>query len=176
MSYYSSKRNGDIRLSRKEWNSVIGLIAFFIAIIFSLILFSSIGEKICYQKEEAFVSCDDTTIVTNMETYKRYKGNSIIVDSLETNVKNGDTIVLTISRFTGNVMEISANDDTVYQTKQTSWKEIIYNIVILIVLGALIAVFLYSINAKNPPIPFSIIKSFFIVEKKARTPRHSDNY
>ena len=174
MRYYSHNRNGDWRSGSDVWNIIGGAAALILILFFVLKVFDALNGKITYQTEQTFISFETNYVVTNSDEYLLSIKENILVDKLETTLESGDKIVLTVSKWTGDLMEISSNGELVYQVKQASWNEIIYEIVIFVGLSALFAVFFYSINAKNPPVPFSIIKQIFIVETNKRTPHHSD--
>lgn len=170
--YHRYNKYRDWRGSRKEWNELGIILAVILALFLSLLLFLGLSEKIYYQSEQTFISCDERNVETNIGSYKIYTGDGVVVNCLESKAQNGDKIVLTISKWTGELLEASLDGESVYQRELTSWNQIYTYIGFLVVMCILFAVFFYSINAANPPLPFSLIKQIFIFEK--RKPHHSD--
>ena len=172
--YHSHDNNHNWRSKSETWNLIAGVIALLLVLFYAIELFEVLDERIYYQAEQTFVSYEDKTVVTNSSTYNLAIDESIRINSVESKLQSGDTITLKISKLTGVLLEISKDDIVVYQGKQASWSAIISNSAIFVVVMALIVAFLYSVNAKNPPYPFSVVKQAF-VSVKVRTPHHSDD-
>ena len=176
MSYYSHNSNGDWRAGTETWNMLGGFAALVLVFYFAITMFDALNANINYQIEQTFVSCDERCVVTDSNEYRLSAGTNVLVNRVSSTLENGDTIVLTVSEWNGMLVEISCNGDLVYQVKQAPMGEILSKVAIFIGLGGILAVFFYSINAKNPHFPFSLIKQIFILGKNTHTPHHSDDF
>lgn len=137
-------------------------------------IFGIFRDKFFDQTEQIFVPYDGETVVTDSDRYKIAGSDDILVNSLGSKLEKGDTINVKVSKLTGDALEISKYDNLVYQEKTESWGEIIGGAVIYTFIIALLAAFMYGVNSKNPPYPFSLIRQTFVLVE-LRAPRHSND-
>jgi len=139
--------------TRTFWNVYFGVFLAVIFICMSGFSYQAASDYIKYEKEEIFVVYEDGYVITDLDSYKVVKEEKQDVDArkLVRDVASGEKVHLTVSKLSGQLLEVKHLGKTVYKKELTPIAPtVIMTFLLVIPMISLCIFMLVVVNAKNP--------------------------
>ena len=161
------------------WNVFLGTLIAIIVITLSCGFIQVASDTFNHREEHIFVEYKENQLITESGSFKvvEEEKQDVSIRKLIKKVKSGDTVILTISDISGELLEAKYLNDVVYKQKLSSMTVFIVFCFILVfpILG-LVVFMLVVTNIKNPSKRIDKIQSqfllrFYDVKKTAKRPK-----
>lgn len=141
------------RRTRKFWNIVFSLFILFLISFAFVFLYRILCDHLVHEEEHIYINCYDGFIVTETGSYKIADDDKqeVKIFMLEAKVKNGDKIVLSLSKISGELLEVKFFSSTVYKVQVDDLDAFIILIVVFFLPFLGLSIFMLIVtNIKNP--------------------------
>lgn len=156
MNGYWAGQTAKIITSKKKtkqfWNLFYSSALLIICCVLFIFVFQIFCENNTYEAKQIFIEYTDNHIITDTSTFKIAEANKqeIKIHRLTQNVEKGDTIVLIISKITGDLLEIKYQETVVYRKTQIDSSSVLGAAIVTLPMILLCIFMLIITNMKNP--------------------------
>ena len=141
------------RRTRKFWNIVFSSFILFLVCFAFVFLYRILCDHLVHEEEHVYIGYYDGFLVTEIGSYKiaDVSKQKVNISMLEANVKNGDKIVLSLSKISGELIEVKKFSSTVYKVKVDQLGPFIFLIVVFFLPLLGLSIFMLIVtNIKKP--------------------------
>ncbi len=141
------------RRSKKFLNILFGIMLFVLLFIDFCICFMMICENVQSDYNQILVECTKDKLITDVDSFKIPDGakQEIHIRNLIWSVAPGETITLTVSDITNELLEVKYSGNTVYKKEKMSlFVNIFFMCLLTLPLIVSTIIILIAVNAKNP--------------------------
>ena len=154
--------------SRLFWNLFFYSVIFVIALAMSVFVYQIVSDHSKYDEEQIFIEYKNGYLITDIASFKTPKNEEqeINIKTLIQSVNSGDKICLTISKVSGDLLEVKHNNNSIYKKATTPILPTVLASFILVfpILGFCIFM-LFVVNIKNPSEKIDKIQRRFLLRK-----------
>ncbi len=139
--------------TRRFWNVFFSLMVSIIAVGIFIFIYRVASENITYDTKQTFLEYEDGYFITDVDSFKipKYEKQDIDIYNFLRTVDPGEKVTLSISKLSGELINVTYNEKTVYSKKVIELLPAILGWAILGLPMLGIIVFMWiSVNIKNP--------------------------
>ena len=132
------------------WNIFLAGLSVVLLLVFGYIVYQILGEYICFETKQVYVSYDGSNVITTTNAYLVSNDEYTQVNIINDFANFGDEIVIIVSSLSGKVMEIFCDGLLIYQISKASPTIAIIALIFFIIMLSFLCFMFYIVNTKKP--------------------------
>lgn len=139
--------------SRLFWNVFFSILILGVVFAMSCFVYQVVAERCTYDSEQIFIEYKNEWLTTDVSSFKIPESDKqeIKISNLTKIVNSGETITMTVSSVSGELLEVKFQDDKVYKRQLTPiMPTVVVSIVLVIPMLAFMIFMLVVTNIKHP--------------------------